>query len=133
MVVLLAVVTLAVVGAWRALQAKPKAGAIGALIAIDGDYAVLVHDVVSDPGRSFLRLVSVDRGERWGALIPAYDKEARGAGRVATEAGFARANTRRPSGKNTCILPGSLAISTMPVPNLLCSMRSPGSYESSLN
>ncbi|GAB4569458.1 MAG: hypothetical protein Tsb0020_23630 [Haliangiales bacterium] len=86
-VVFLVLVVLAAAGAWRALKAKPQAGTLSALIAIDGDYAVLVHDVASDPGRSFLRLVSVDRGERWGALIPVYDQEARAAGRVATEAG----------------------------------------------
>lgn len=66
------VVVAAVAGAWHVLGRRPRATGIVDVLAVDGDYAVLVRDVARDPGRSFLSLISAERGEVWGAMIPGY-------------------------------------------------------------
>jgi hypothetical protein len=66
------VVAVAVAGAWLALTRRPSATGIRDLVAIDGEYAAMVRDVDGDPGRAFLSLISAERGEVWGAMIPHY-------------------------------------------------------------
>jgi hypothetical protein len=67
------VVAAAVAGAWYALGRRPSATGIVDVLALDGEYAVMVRDVARDPGRSFLSLMSAERGEVWGAMIPRYE------------------------------------------------------------
>jgi hypothetical protein len=68
----LIVIAAAIAGAWYTLGLRPSATRIVDLLAIDREYAVLVRDVARDPGRSFLSLISAERGEVWGAMIPGY-------------------------------------------------------------
>ena len=63
----------AVTGAWYVLDRRPRATGIIDLLALDAEYAVMIRDVARDPGRSFLSLISTERGEVWGAMIPAYE------------------------------------------------------------
>lgn len=86
-VALLALVAAAVAGAWYALGKRPSAAGAVELAAIDGEYAVLIRDVASDPGRSFLSLMHARRGEVWGALIPAYEAGRGPGSRVVTTTG----------------------------------------------
>jgi PQQ-like domain len=67
------VVAAAVAGAWYALGRRPSATDIVDVLALDGEYAVMIRDVARDPGRSFLSLMSAERGEVWGAMIPGDD------------------------------------------------------------
>jgi hypothetical protein len=68
----LLVIAAAVAGAWHLLGLRPSATGIIDLAAIDGEYAVVVRDVARDPKRSFLSLMSAERGEVWGGMIPGY-------------------------------------------------------------
>jgi hypothetical protein len=67
------VVAAAVAGAWYALGRRPSATGIVDVLALDSEYAVMVRDVARDPRRSFLSLMSAERGEVWGAMIPRYE------------------------------------------------------------
>lgn len=60
-------------GAWYVLGQRPSATGIIELVALDSEYAVVVRNVARDPGRSFLSLMSAERGEVWGGMIPRYD------------------------------------------------------------
>ncbi|MCG8424622.1 MAG: hypothetical protein MJE77_42565 [Proteobacteria bacterium] len=62
----------AAIASWRALDRKPVAGEIVDVLNLDGEYAVVVRDVVGDPERSFISMFHTRDGERWGALIPRY-------------------------------------------------------------
>jgi outer membrane protein assembly factor BamB len=68
----LLVIAAAVAGAWHLLGLRPNATGIIDLSAIDGEYAVVVRNVARDPRRSFLSLISAERGEVWGGMIPGY-------------------------------------------------------------
>lgn len=68
----LLVIAAAVAGAWHLLGLRPSATGIIDLAAIDGEYAVVVRNVARDPRRSFLSLISTERGEVWGGMIPGY-------------------------------------------------------------
>lgn len=69
----LLLIAAAVAGAWRLLVQRPSATGIIDLVALDGEYAVMIRNVSRDPGRSFLSLMSTERGEVWGGMIPRYD------------------------------------------------------------
>lgn len=70
--VFLSLAAVAVAGAWFLLGERPQPTEIVDISAIDDEYAALIRDVRGDPGRSFLSLYHIDRGEVWGALIPRY-------------------------------------------------------------
>jgi outer membrane protein assembly factor BamB len=69
----LLVIAAAVAGAWRLLGQRPSATGIIDLVALDSEYAVVIRNVARDPGRSFLSLMSAERGEVWGGMIPRYE------------------------------------------------------------
>jgi hypothetical protein len=57
-------------GVWMS-QARPRAGALIDLVAIDGEWAIAVRQEQGGP-RSFVELVSSSRGKQWGAYLPPY-------------------------------------------------------------
>ena len=70
--VFLSLAAAAATGAWFLLGERPQPTEIVDISAIDDEYAAMIRDVRGDPGRSFLSLFHIDRGEVWGALIPRY-------------------------------------------------------------
>lgn len=77
----------AAAGAWRVLGLRPHATGILDLVAIDSEYAVVVRNVARDPRRSFLSLISTERGEVWGGMIPGYVAADEQPGHIGTTAG----------------------------------------------
>lgn len=60
------------VGIWMLFRGKPTPADFLEVVALDGEYALVVRDLSDGDRRDFFSLYHVHEGERWGALIPPY-------------------------------------------------------------